>query len=292
MFRLAPSRTVAGIGLARAGDHFEQRGFARAVSSHHSPALAAADGEAEALVNDARSVALVEIFDHSDHFAGARGDTKVEFDDLPLFGQFDFLDLVQCLDAALHLRRFGRVRFETIDEALLFGQHGLLTGEGGLLIGFADGALAFVEIVVAGVGNDFTGIDIGDFRHDAVHEFAIVRSHQKGSGKRFEELLEPDDRFEVEMVGGLVHQQDVGAAEQDPRQRNAHFPAAGERADIAIDLVVLKAEAVEHFAGLSFERIAAEVLVFFLHFAELRKDAVQLSACAGSSMACWRASSS
>ena len=78
------------------------------------------------------------------------------------------------------------------------------------------------------------------------------------------------------MVGGLVHQQHVGAAEQHPRQRHAHFPAARERADVAIDLVVLEAEAVQHFARLRFERVAAQMLVLLLHFAEAREHAVHV----------------
>ena len=78
------------------------------------------------------------------------------------------------------------------------------------------------------------------------------------------------------MVGRLVHQQHVGPAEQHARQRHAHLPAARERADVAIDLVVLEAEPVQHFARLRFERVAAEVLVLLLHFAEARQDAVHV----------------
>ena len=78
------------------------------------------------------------------------------------------------------------------------------------------------------------------------------------------------------MVGGFVHQQDVGPAEQHARQRDAHLPAARERADVAIDLVVLEAEAVQHFARLRFERVAAEMLVLFLHVAEASEDAVHV----------------
>jgi hypothetical protein len=45
---------AARIGLAGAGDHLQQRRLARAVAAHHGPALAAADGQAEAVVNHAR----------------------------------------------------------------------------------------------------------------------------------------------------------------------------------------------------------------------------------------------
>ena len=218
----------------------------------------------------------MDVLDHGHLVAGARRRAEFELHDLALLRQLDLLDLVERLDAALHLRGLGGVGAEAVDEALLLGEHGLLAGEGGLLIGLADGALALVEIVVAGVGDDFAGVDFGDLGDDAVHEFAVVRGHEQRAREGLEELLEPDDGFDVEVVGGLVHQQDVGAAEQHARQRDAHFPAAGERADVAVDLIVVEAEAVEHFARLRFERVAAEVLVFFLHFAEAGEDAVHL----------------
>ena len=68
---------------------------------------------------------------------------------MPLFRQLDLVDLVQRLDAALHLRGFGGVGAEAVNKALLLGQHGLLAREGGLLIGLPNGALALIEIVIA-----------------------------------------------------------------------------------------------------------------------------------------------
>ena len=78
------------------------------------------------------------------------------------------------------------------------------------------------------------------------------------------------------MVGRLVHQQHVGPPQQHARQRHAHLPSARERAHVAIDLVVLEAQAVQHLARLRFQRIAAQVLVLLLHLAEARQDAVHL----------------
>ena len=39
--------------------------------------------------------------------------------------------------------------------------------------------------------------------------------------KRLEELLQPDNRLQVEVIGRLVHQQHVGPAEQDAGQGHA-----------------------------------------------------------------------
>ena len=92
----------------------------------------------------------------------------------------------------------------------------------------------------------------------------------------FRKLLEPDDRFDVEVVGGLVHQQHVGVAEQHARHGDAHFPAARQRADVAVDPLIVEAEPVQHFAGLALERVAAEMVVLLLHFAEAREDLVHV----------------
>ena len=113
------------------------------------------------------------------------------------------------------------------------------------------GALLLVEVVVAGVDRDLAVVDLGDLRDDAVHEVAVVRGHEQGAVEGLEERLEPHDRLEVEVVRGLVHQQDVGPAEQHPGQGHAHLPAAGEGAHVAVDALVVEAEAVQHLAGLA-----------------------------------------
>ena len=126
----------------------------------------------------------MEVLDDGDLIAGAGRRAKFEFHDVALLGQLDFFDLVEGLDAALHLRGFGGVGAETIDKTLFLGEHRLLAREGRLLIRFADGALALIEVVIAGVDDDLAGIDLRDFRDDAVHELAIVRGHQKSAGIR------------------------------------------------------------------------------------------------------------
>src|ERR1700678_2280940 len=113
---------ASGIWSTGSGNHLEQRGLAGTVSSHDGPAFSAADGEIEPVINHTRAVTLVQILKDRDLFAGSRRDAKVEFHDLPFFGQFDLLDLIESLNSALHLGRFGGVRSETINEALFFGK--------------------------------------------------------------------------------------------------------------------------------------------------------------------------
>ena len=72
-------------------------------------------------------------------------------------------------------------------------------------------------------------MQVGDARHDGVEEVAVVRDEDHGVRVRAQVLLEPVAGVEVEMVGGLVEQQQVGPAEQQLGQRDAHLPAARER---------------------------------------------------------------
>ena len=78
------------------------------------------------------------------------------------------------------------------------------------------------------------------------------------------------------MVRGLVHEQDVGLAQEHAGHGHPHLPAAGQGAHVAVDALVVEPEAVEHLAGLGLEPVAAEVVVLLLHLAEAREDRVHL----------------
>ncbi len=78
------------------------------------------------------------------------------------------------------------------------------------------------------------------------------------------------------MVRRLVEEQDVRLAEQHARHRDAHLPAARQRADIAVDLCVLETEAREHVAGLRLEGVATKVVVLLLYFAEALQDPIHV----------------
>ena len=103
-------------------------------------------------MHDAASVLLGDALEHRDLLAGAWRRPEIELHDLALLRQLDLLDLLERLDAALHLRGLGGVGREALDEALLLREHRLLARVRRLAVGLADRALPLVEIVVAGVG--------------------------------------------------------------------------------------------------------------------------------------------
>ena len=63
-----------------------------------------------------------------------------------------------------------------------------------------------------------------------------------------EEAFEPLHRVDVEVVGGLVEQQEVGVGEQRARQRDARELAAGQRQEVAVEHLVGQAEALDDAA--------------------------------------------
>ena len=125
-------------------------------------------------------------------------------------------------------------RLEALDEFDFLGEHGLLAFELRLLLLFVERALLFVEFVIARKRGERAAVDLDDLADDAVHEFAVMRGHQQEALIAFEELLQPDQAFEIEMVRRFVEQHGVGAHEENAGERDAHLPAARERADIAV----------------------------------------------------------
>ena len=79
-----------------------------------------------------------------------------------------------------------------------------------------------------------TAVELEDPLGDVVEEVAVVGDRDDGSGVFLQEAFEPVDRLGVEVVRGLVEQQQVGRREQQPAQRDAATLAAGERRDVGV----------------------------------------------------------
>ena len=79
------------------------------------------------------------------------------------------------------------------------------------------------------------------------------------------------------MVRGLVHEQDVGLADEHPRHRHPHLPATRERANVAVDPLIVEPEPVKDLACPIFERVAAEMFVLLLHLAEAAENLVHFA---------------
>ena len=67
-----------------------------------------------------------------------------------------------------------------------------------------------------------------DPARDVVEELPVVGDEDHRAGECAQPVLEPHHRVEVEMVRGLVEEQEVRAAHQRAREVEPHAPAAGE----------------------------------------------------------------
>ena len=85
--------------------------------------------------------------------------------------------------------------------------------------------------VVALVGVGLAAVELEDPLGDVVEEVPVVGDGQDGAGVRRQVVLQPLHRLGVEVVGGLVEQQQVGLLEQQLAQRDAAALTTGEVVD-------------------------------------------------------------
>src|ERR1035437_4219714 len=141
-----------------------------------------------------------------------------------------------------------------------------------LILGFdarADLGLGEHHVVVAaGVHDDGFVIDIGDVGTDAVEEVAIVGDDDEGALVIGEVILQPVDAIEIEVVGGLVEEEERGSAEEGLGEEDADLLAALEFAHEASVERVFDAEAIEQDGGIALGGIAAFFADDAFEFAE------------------------
>eukprot|EP00906_Rhabdomonas_costata_P020127 RCo029247 len=134
------------------------------------------------------------------------------------------------LHAALrHLRPFG-----VVPPAVHEGLHVLallllrIQAAGLVLQVLTAGALE--GVVVPPVVGQPEVMQVDDVRGDAVEEGAAVRDHDQGLLPVQQGVLQPQHSVEVQVVGGLIQEQNVWANEQGTGQADSHPPPPAEGA--------------------------------------------------------------
>ena len=206
-------------------------------------------------VDEVVAEGLANMLERDHHVARARGLGELEAYLARGLRQDDelALDLLDALHALLCLCGLRGLIAELVDEDLHVGDLSLLRGSLGPQLLEVVLALAQVGGVVSGVGGEpavLEGRHVGDA---GVHEGAVVAHEQHGTVVAREELLEPLDALEVQVVRGLVEQQQVRVAKQQLGQGDAHLPATGEVLGGLVEVLDGKPEAAQDGAGAAVE---------------------------------------
>ena len=98
-----------------------------------------------------------------------------------------------------------------------------------LLLGFQPLGLGLQPGAVVALERDaLAAVELEDPPRDVVQEVAVVRDRDDGARERGEELLEPRHALRVQVVRGLVQEQDVGLREEQTADGHAAALASGE----------------------------------------------------------------
>ena len=268
----------ARIGREQAVYELHERGLAGAVGAGERHVVAAVELEVHARVDVVLAEGLGDALEAHDLVSGARRLGEREVHLLGALGQDDelALDLLDLLHALLGLGGLRGLVAELVHEHLHVRDLALLGGALGPHLLEVVLALPEVAGVVGGVGGDAAVLHGGHMRDAGVHERPVVGDEKDRAVVAREELLEPADALEVEVVGRLVEQQQVGVAQQQLRERDAHLPAAREVAGGLVEVLDGEAETREDLPGARLELVAAEALEAVLRRAVALEQAVEL----------------
>ncbi|KAF1029275.1 MAG: hypothetical protein GAK34_03913 [Delftia tsuruhatensis] len=244
------ARGTAFAGLHRQffGQRLDQRALAGAVGAQHAHAAACAHHQrhvAQDRHGVARRIGIAcgKVFQRQQGIGNLVGRRDADVDAGFGLQRRQHLHAGQRLDAALRLLGLGGLGLEAVDEFLQVGDLFLLALERSLLQQHLLGAQFLELAVVAAIARDLRVFDVQRGVGDGVQEFAVMADHDQGAGVALEPGFQPDQGVQVQVVGGLVQQQQVGGAHQRARQLQAHAPAAGEAVDGVLQLGDLEAQA-------------------------------------------------
>ena len=82
--------------------------------------------------------------------------------------------------------------------------------------------------IVPGPARQLAAIEIDDARCQPLQEAAVMGNEYQAAVEPEQQVFQPQDRVDIEMVGGLVEQQQVGLGHQRLAQQHAALEAAGK----------------------------------------------------------------
>ena len=184
-------------------------------------------------------------------------------------GHFLYRQLVQQLAAGRGLLAFGLVGGEALDEQLQFLDLFLVFPV--LVLHHPLDHLAGLvpELIVAHIHLDMAVVHVHDVGADGVQEVTVMAHHKDQALAIHQEILKPLDGLNVQMVGGLVQQDDVRLAEQRLGQQHLHLFLGGQAGHFAVQNIVGEAKALNEPGHVGFGLPAAHFGKFGLQLAGL-----------------------
>ena len=221
----------AAVGRQLAQDHLEQRGLARAVGAHQADLVAAQDGAGEALDDGSVAEGLGDVFELGHDLAAALALRDFELDAAGHVAARGVggAQAFEALDARHRARAAG---FDAFADPDLFLRQQLVEARVGHgLVGQLLRLERLVGSEVAGVAAQQAAVELDDAGADVVQEGAVVRDQHDAALEVLEQVFQPGDGVEVQVVGRLVEEEHVGAGHQGAGQGHALFHAAREAGD-------------------------------------------------------------
>ena len=227
---------LARVGLLGAEQDPEERRLAAPVRPEEADPAVRRHEEVEVREEDVLSVRLADALRLDEPLRVLPGLLEVEADALRPVPLRELPDLgferARSLDARLLLRR---ARLGAPEEPLRLApqlvpqrQLALRVGREALLL-----HRQVRRVVAADVEEavHVPPVELEDPVRDALQEHPVVRHRDRRVRRPGEQLLEPEDRVDVEMVRGLVEEEEIGLPHELARERDALLPPAGERRD-------------------------------------------------------------
>ena len=114
--------------------------------------------------------------------------------------------------------------------------------------------------------------ELDDLLRHAVQELAVVAHDDRGSRVVADVVLQPDNGVQIQMVGRLVQQEDIGLDEERARDGHAHSPSSAEHLGGHRELLVGELETFEDLARTLLGSIALDVLQALIDLLQTRHD--------------------
>ena len=193
-----------------AHDTFHQRRLTLAVLTNKGHLLASLDGQVH-VVEHHVVICLPDVLANDGIVATSQTGRKLQVHSrIVHLVNLDRHDFLQLLHFLLHLHSLRGLIAETVDELLHIGYLLLLVFVGSELLFATFLAQYDIFVVLHLVVDNLSARYLQCPVRHIINKCAVVTHQHNGIGTCGQELLQPLDRLNVQMVGGLVQQQHIG----------------------------------------------------------------------------------